>query len=235
MVFYAFDLLYLDGSDLTKVPLIERKTLLAGLLDDAPADGKVRLSAHIERSGEAMVRHACRLGLEGIVSKRKDKPYVAGRGTHWLKTKCTQRQEFVIAGYVPATTSSKAVGSLVMGLYEDGELVHVDRVGTGFTAALSQSLWRELDVLKRQTPPFASKLSTDAARGVRWVEPKLVAEVELRGWTTDGLLRHASFKGLRDDKDPAEVVRESKPEHAQTVEGGHLAIPTDAPGSGPVV
>jgi bifunctional non-homologous end joining protein LigD len=93
MVFYAFDLLYLDGHDLTRTPLIERKTLLAGCLDDAPAGGHLRFSQHLERDGEGMVRHACRLGLEGVVSKRKDLPYRAGRGPHWLKIKCTQRQE----------------------------------------------------------------------------------------------------------------------------------------------
>ena len=216
MAFYAFDLLYLDGYDLTKVPLIERKTLLAGLLDDAPMEAVVRFSAHMERNGEAMVRHACRLGLEGIVSKRKDKPYIGGRGPHWLKTKCTQRQEFVIAGYVPSTTSTKSVGSLVMGLHENGALVHVGRVGTGFTEVLAHSLWRELDARKRATPPFAAKLPADAVRGVRWAEPQLVAEVELRGWTADGLLRHASFKGLRDDKDPTDVVRESRITNADT-------------------
>jgi bifunctional non-homologous end joining protein LigD len=216
LVFYVFDLLYLDGYDLTKTPLIERKTLLAGLLDDAPADETVRFSAHIERDGEAMVRHACRLGLEGIVSKRRDKPYAAGRGTYWLKTKCSQRQEFVIAGYVPSTISSKAVGSLVLGVYEGGRLVHVGRVGTGFTGALAASLWAELEPLRRAEPPFAARLPREAAQGVRFVEPKLVAEVELRGWTGDGLLRHASFKGLREDKDATDVVRETAPPAAPT-------------------
>jgi bifunctional non-homologous end joining protein LigD len=163
LVFYAFDLLYHDGQDLTRVPLIERKTLLAGLLDDVPADGPIRFSSHIERNGEAMVRHACRLGLEGIVSKQKDKPYFAGRGTHWQKTKCTQRQEFVIVGYVPSTTSRKAVGSLVMAVHDGGELAHVGRVGTGFTEALSTSLWADLEALKRSDPPFARRLSADAA------------------------------------------------------------------------
>ena len=209
MLFYAFDLLYLDGYDLTRVPLIDRKVLLAGCLDDVPAHGAVRYSEHLERSGAAMVRHACRLGLEGIVSKRKDLPYRAGRGPHWLKIKCMQRQDFVIAGYVPSTTSRKAVGTLVLGLHEGGRLVHVGRVGTGFTEAVARDLWTALEALKRSDPPFAQKLPAEAARGVRWVEPKLVAEVELRGWTTDGLLRHASFKGLRDDKDAAEVVREA--------------------------
>src|SRR4051794_4251774 len=209
MLFYAFDLLYLDGYDLTRVPLIDRKILLAGCLDDVPAHGAVRYSEHLERSGAAMFRHACRLGLEGIVSKRKDLPYRAGRGPHWLKVKCMQRQEFVIAGYVPSTTSRKAVGSLVLGVHEGGRLVHVGRVGTGFTEAIARDLWTVLDASKRSETPFAQKVPAEAARGVRWLEPKLVAEVELRGWTTDGLLRHASFKGLRDDKDAAEVVREA--------------------------
>jgi bifunctional non-homologous end joining protein LigD len=210
MVFYAFDLLYADGYDLTKTPLIERKTLLAGLLDDAPAGGVLRYSAHIERDGDAMVRHACRLGLEGIVSKRKDKPYVGGRGSHWQKTKCSQRQEFVIAGYVPSTTSSKAIGSLVLGVHEKGRLVHVGRVGTGFSAALARDLWSELERLKRPASPFADSLPSAAARNVRWVRPVLVAEIELRGWTSDGMLRHASFKGLREDKEPGEVVCEAR-------------------------
>ena len=209
MVFYAFDLLYLAGYDLTHVPLVDRKTLLAGCLDDLPAGGSIRFSEHIETDGKAMLQNACRLGLEGIISKRKDQPYRSGRVKDWFKTKCTERQEFVIAGYVPSTTSSKMVGSLVMAVYDTGKLVHVGRVGTGFKDAVARSLRDQLESLKRSTSPFPNKLTADAVRGVRWVEPKLVAEVELRGWTSDGLLRHASYKGLRDDKDPTEVVRES--------------------------
>ena len=209
MVFYAFDLLYLDGYDLTKLPLIERKTFLATLLEDAPAGGILRYSSHLEGDGETMIRHACRLGLEGIISKHRDRPYLAGRGMHWQKTKCTQRQEFVIAGYVPSSVSPKAIGSLVLGVYEDKRLVHVGRVGTGFSATLARDLWTDLERLKRPASPFSAALSRDAARGVRWVKPELVAEVEFRGWTTDGILRHASYKGLREDKDPSEIVRET--------------------------
>jgi bifunctional non-homologous end joining protein LigD len=110
---------------------------------------------------------------------------------------------------VPSSTSRKAVGSLVLGAYEGDKLVHVGRVGTGFTEAIARSLWTELEAIKRLNSPFPHKLPRDAVAGVRWAEPKLVAEVELRGWTTEGLLRHASFKGLRDDQDPIEVTRES--------------------------
>ncbi|KAB0678065.1 DNA ligase D [Aureimonas leprariae] len=209
MVFYAFDLLYVDGSSLEATPLVERKTQLAALLDDVPAGGSVRFSEHIDDDGVAMARHACRLGLEGIVSKRKDQPYRPGRGTHWLKTKCIERQEFVIAGFVPSTTSPKAVGSLILGDYENGKLVYVGRAGTGFTDRVARELWAALDPIKRTTAPFAAKPSVDAARGARWVEPRLVAEVELRGWTADGLLRHAAYKGLREDKDAVDVIRES--------------------------
>ena len=209
MVFYAFDLLYLDGYDLTKLPLIERKTFLATLLEDAPAGGILRYSSHLEGDGETMIRHACRFGLEGIISKHRDRPYLAGRGMHWQKTKCTQRQEFVIAGYVPSSVSPKAIGSLVLGVYEDKRLVHVGRVGTGFSATLARDLWTDLERLKRPASPFSAALSRDAARGVRWVKPELVAEVEFRGWTADGILRHASYKGLREDKDPSEIVRET--------------------------
>ncbi|WP_322098863.1 DNA ligase D [Microvirga roseola] len=210
MTFYAFDLLYLGGYDLTGTPLIERKTLLAGLLDDLPSGGALRYSAHIEKNGDAMVRHACRLGLEGIVSKRRDRPHIGGRGAHWQKTKCSERQEFVIAGYVPSSTSQKAVGSLVLGVHEKGRLVHVGRVGTGFSAAVARDLWAELERLKRPASPFPDALPDAAGRNVRWVRPVLVAEVEVRGWTADGMLRHASFKGLREDKDPSEVVRETR-------------------------
>jgi len=209
MVYYAFDLLYLAGSNLTNVPLIERKTLLAGILDDAPAGGAIRFSDHIETDGATMLRHACRLGLEGIISKRRDLPYRSERRGDWLKTKCTERQEFVIAGYVPSTTVARAIGALVLAVYEGGRLVHVGKVGTGYTESTARKLWAELDKIKRPTSPFPDKLPRIATNGVRWVEPKLVAEVELRGWSSDRLIRHGSFKGLREDKKPEEVVRES--------------------------
>ncbi|WP_349370648.1 DNA ligase D [Salinarimonas sp.] len=209
VVFQAFDLLHLDGVDLAGAPLAERKRLLALLLDDAPAGGRVRLSEHIAGDGEAMKRHACRIGLEGIVSKRADRPYSSGRGGDWLKTKCSARQEFVVAGYVPATNLRKAVGSLVLGVYEGEDLVHVGRVGTGFTEKEARALHEAIEAVHADAPPFAEPLPRAAAAKVRWAKPELVAEIELRGWTADGLLRHASYKGLREDKDPREVAREA--------------------------
>jgi bifunctional non-homologous end joining protein LigD len=206
--YYLFDLLYLDGRDLRKRQLVERKAELARLL--AGAKDPIRFSEHFEEDGEVMLRHACRLSLEGLVSKRRDDAYPAGRSRSWIKSKCSARQEFVIAGFVPSSVSPDLVGSLVLGVHRDGKLVHVGRVGTGFGRALAADLAARLKKIERKSPPFAGKLPADAVRGVRWVKPELVAEVEFRAWTGDGLLRHASFRGLREDKPAAEIVREDE-------------------------
>ncbi|MGN6549094.1 MAG: DNA ligase D [Pararhizobium sp.] len=213
-VFYAFDLLFLDGYDLQAAPLEARKKALEALVQDQA--GVLRFSAAFEAEGDIVLRHACRLSLEGVVSKVRDGPYRSGRGNDWIKSKCTERQEFVVAGYVPSTTIAKAIGSLVLGYYEKGELVHAGRVGTGYSGEVAKDLYQRLEALKRKTSPFAKRLSADAARGVRFAEPELVAEVEFRGWTADRNLRHASFRGLRDDKDPSEIVREEAAGRAKT-------------------
>lgn len=207
-VFYAFDLLYLDGYDLQAAPLEARRQALEALVPGQT--GVLRFSAAFEAEGDIVLRHACRLSLEGVVSKVRGAPYRSGRGNDWIKSKCTERQEFVIAGYVPSTTIGKAIGSLVLGYYEKGEFVHAGRVGTGYSADVAKDLYQRLEKLKRKTSPFAKRLSADAARGVRFAEPELVAEVEFRGWTADRNLRHAAFRGLRDDKEPREIVREEK-------------------------
>ena len=124
LIFYAFDLLYLDGYDLRPAPLIARKAALAEI--SGPA-GVVRYSEHFEEDGPGLLRHACRLGLEGVVSKLRDAPYRSGRGKEWIKCKCSKRQEFVVAGYVPSTVSSKAIGSLMLGYFNDGKLLHAGR------------------------------------------------------------------------------------------------------------
>src|SRR5690606_11697775 len=176
-----FDLLYLDGRDLRGAALMDRKAALARLLEGGP--DKLRYSDHFEEDGEMVLRHACRLSLEGVVSKRAAGKYASGRGRDWIKSKCSDRQEMVVGGFVPSTTSKQAVGSLVLGVYDDGKLRHVGRVGTGFSRDVAHDLYNRLGALERKTSPFADKLDAVARRGVRFVKPELVAEVEFRDWT----------------------------------------------------
>jgi bifunctional non-homologous end joining protein LigD len=211
LAFYVFDLMYLDGKDLRLLPLHARKEALAKLLKRASATGPLRFSQSIAESGPVLLKHGCKMGLEGIVSKRGDAPYRSGRGHDWIKTKCTDRQEFVITGFVPSTADAHAVGALVLGVYERGKLRYAGRVGTGFTHQSARALYRQLKAVKRGRTPF-EKVPPEE-RGVRapiWVAPSLVAEVELRGWTGSGMVRHGSFQGLREDRPPKEVVRETK-------------------------
>ncbi|MCB4769806.1 DNA ligase D [Ancylobacter sp. Lp-2] len=204
--FYAFDLLHLDGRDLTGERLTDRQAALAALLNGA--GDPLRLSEPFEEDGATLLRHACRLSLEGLVSKRRDGRYRSGRSTDWRKSKCAERQEFVIGGYVPSSVSPRAIGSLVLGVFDGGKLRHVGRVGTGYSARVAEELFRTLQPLVRDGSPFAGRLSAEARRGVAFVAPSLVAEVEFRGWTGERHLRHASYRGLREDKPAAEVVRE---------------------------
>ena len=204
--FYVFDLLYLDGYDLRAVPLTERKAMLEQVVGAEP--GLIRYSSHFDENGDLVLRHACRLSLEGVISKVRDAPYRSGRSKAWVKSKCSARQEFVVGGYVLSSTSRKAIGSLVLGVYEAGKLEHVGRVGTGFTRAVAEELFKRLERIRIAESPFNSKLTAEEARMVRYVRPELVAEVEFRAWTADGHLRHASFRGLREDKAASEIVRE---------------------------
>jgi bifunctional non-homologous end joining protein LigD len=211
LVYYVFDLLYRDGQDLRSLPLDERKEALARLIKSAPKHTPLRFSESIAGRGPVLLKQACQLGLEGIVSKLADAPYRSGRGHDWIKTKCTSRQELVIAGFVPSTADAHAVGALVLGFHDKGKLVYAGRTGTGFTHQTARELYKKLKALKRQRTPFAAMPAEE--RGVRapiWVEPKLVAEVDFHGWTHGDRVRQASYQGLREDKAAADVVREDK-------------------------
>ena len=201
----AFDLLHLEGEDLRRLPLTVRKERLATLLERAGSSAIV-YSEHAEGHGDFMMRQATALGLEGVVSKRGDRPYVSGETRDWLKVKRVNRQEFVVAGYLEPRAKGQAVSSLALGWYEEGGLVYRGRVGVGFDAASAREVWWKLQALRRKDPPFAAGLPGGGAAVATWVEPKLVAEVAFGHWTPGGLLRHAVFKGLREDKAPEDVT-----------------------------
>lgn len=204
MVYFAFDLLHLDGEDLRDDPLLARKERLAALLQGGEREGPLRYSEHFAEPGQTMLSHACRMGLEGVISKRADAPYRSGRGRDWIKSKCTHREEFVIAGYVPSRTSRNQLGSLVVGYYENGELKPAGHVGTGYTRKSAAMLKEKLDPIVAERSPFSGKAGRE--RGVVWVKPELVAQVEFGSWTASKTLRHSAFLGLREDKPAGEVV-----------------------------
>ncbi|HEX5715270.1 MAG TPA: DNA ligase D [Thermoanaerobaculia bacterium] len=208
IVFFAFDLLHLDGHDLRPVPLLQRKEALAALLAGQPREGTIRLSDHVEGSGDAFFQHACKFGLEGIISKRGDLPYHSGRSKEWVKVKCLKRQEMVIVGFTDPERSRKGFGALHLAVNEDKELVYAGKVGTGFDSKTLLALRKRLDELERKTPAFKKAPRGAEAHRSHWVEPKLVGEVAFTEWTEDGVLRHPTFQGLREDKSPDEVVRE---------------------------
>jgi bifunctional non-homologous end joining protein LigD len=207
-IYYVFDLLHLDGRDLMSLPLIERKAELARL-PETVRRGPIKYSEHFEEDGAAVLRHACQMRLEGIVSKRVDAPYRSGRSDAFIKTKCSNAQELVVGGYSPSTALPRAIGALAVGYYDHGRLVYAGRVGTGYTRTMARDLWKRLHPLEISAPPFDQIPRAEARRSdVRWVEPKMVIEANLRGWTSDGIVRQAAFKGVREDKSPQEVVRE---------------------------
>ena len=210
---FVFDLLYLDGRDYTKTPLLERKSALAGLLKKAKPP--LHYSEHYE-SAPDLLSHACKIGAEGLVSKRKDSLYHGRRGNDWVKSKCGLEQEFVIGGFMPAKDYPKAVGAVLLGYYKNGKLVYAGKVGTGFTRQVAKDTYKKLDLLKTGQNPFPEK----PPRGLRpyvFVDPKILCEVSFAEWTADGHIRHGSFKGLREDKNPKEV-KEEKPKKVKTLQ-----------------
>lgn len=203
---WFFDLLYLDGKDYAGLPLSERKAALKKVLKK----GKLlHYSEHFESSPHLLDK-ACKIGAEGLVSKRKDSLY-KGRRTHdWLKSKCGLEQEFVIGGFMPAKDDSKAVGSLLLGYYRNGKLAYAGKVGTGFGRELSKDMYSRLIKLEAKDSPFTEKTAR-GRRGYIWVKPQQLCEISFWEWTADGHIRHGSFKGLREDKAP-QAVRKEEPE-----------------------
>jgi bifunctional non-homologous end joining protein LigD len=207
LVYWVFDLLHLDGRDLTEMPLTERKAALERLLRDRDSAGPIRYCEHLKGNGAAILKRACSLELEGIVSKLSDAPYRSGRTDNFVKTKCHNEQEFVVAGFSPSSAMRQAIGALTVAFHEDGELRYAGRVGTGYTHTTARDLWKRLEPLRVDEPPLDVP-KEERRKDVIWVKPQTVVEVEFRGITHDGLLRQASYKGLREDKPARDVVRE---------------------------
>ena len=203
-VLYAFDLLYFDGHDLTSLELSARRHLLDNLLNGET--GAIRLSEEIDSDGEAMLRHACAHGLEGIIAKNKHGPYRSGRTGDWLKIKCVNSESFAVIGYEPSDKVRGSIASLLLAVRRGDQLVYAGNVGTGFSAKLARDLRIQLDGMRIEKPAVPLK-----GKNLVFVEPTLVAEVNFSAWTHDGHLRHPSFKGIRQVEDHADVLDLSGP------------------------
>jgi DNA ligase D-like protein (predicted ligase) len=201
--YYVFDLVHVDGYDITRVALTLRKGLLRNGLTFR---GPVRFETHRNTEGEAFYREACAKGLEGVIAKRRESEYSPGkRSPDWLKFKCVNEQEFVIGGFTNPAGTRVGFGALLVGYYERGKLRYAGKVGTGFDTATLLSLRRNLDARQTSRSPFADEVKE---KGAHWVKPELVAQIGFSEWTRDGKLRHPRFVGLRTDKAATEVVRE---------------------------
>lgn len=217
--FIAFDLPYWNGYDLRDLPLAERQARLRKLLDRLPAKAPISLTDLLDvdeaNHARAAVTQACRLGLEGLMAKRLDAPYVSVRSLSWLKLKCRPRQEFVVAGYTSPAGARKGFGGLLVGVLEEGELRYAGRIGTGFNAESLADIHKRLRALHAEHSPFGHDLPAahrrfaGGRRSIHWVRPELVVEAEFSGWTRDGLVRQASFQGIREDKPASDVGREA--------------------------
>jgi bifunctional non-homologous end joining protein LigD len=218
MTYFVFDLLHLDGHSMRDFPLVQRKEILEGVIAELGEANTIRFGQHIRGEGAAMFTSACKVGAEGVVSKRAEGKYRAGRSNDWLKAKCVHRQEFVVGGFTLPSDRGQGIGALLLGYYHDGELMYAGRTGTGFTQVSRKHLRTELDKLRAKNAAFAEP---PKERDAIWVEPKLVAEAQFAAWTAGGMVRQAAFQGLREDKKAKDVVREeatwiAKPERNST-------------------
>ncbi|MGH9089711.1 MAG: non-homologous end-joining DNA ligase, partial [Acidimicrobiales bacterium] len=219
VVFYAFDLLHLDGHDTTGLPLRDRKGLLRRTLRSV---GPLRYTPHRNGTGTAYFAVACARGWEGLIAKRADAPYIGRRSDAWLKYKCAAGQEMVVGGYTDLAGSRVGFGALLVGYYDGDDLVYAGKVGTGYTTAVLLDLRRRLGERAVERSPFTRGRVEE--RRPHWVHPELVAQVAFTEWTTDGKLRHPRFEGLREDKAPREVRRE-QPGGAATTQPGRSSAP----------
>ena len=203
--YYVFDLLHLEGHDLTRLPLQRRKALLRMALRFRDP---LRLLTHRREHGQRYHREACGKGWEGLIAKRASAPYAVGRSRDWLKFKCVADQELVIGGFTDPKGSRAGFGALLVGYYEDGKLAYAGKVGTGYNERILRDLRTEMDRLAQEKPPFELRSADLPRRDVHWVKPSLVAQVGFTEWTGDGRLRHPRFQGLRRDKNAEDVIRE---------------------------
>jgi bifunctional non-homologous end joining protein LigD len=246
LVYYAFDILHINGYDVTDAPLELRKQILKLTLAAGP-NQTIRFSDHLQGTGQEIIKQACHLHLEGIVSKRRDAPYRPGRGLDWLKVKCSQRAEFVVGGFTRPSGNRSHFGALLLGYYDRGNnLIYAGRVGTGFDEQTLAAVHQKLTKLRRSSSPYSNLSGTTGpARDVSWVKPELVAEIEFSNWTDDRHLRHPSFQGLREDKPASAVIHDeplslnevkamtnhqaAKPRHNRRKSSTRIERPADRP------
>lgn len=203
LVYYVFDILYLDGFLLTDLPLIKRKDILKNVLKQTQM---LKYSDHVENEGINFFELARDIGLEGVMAKQKESPYLQKRSNLWQKIKSKNRQEAVIVGFTQGRRSREGFGALILGVYKDNDLVYVGHVGTGFDGPTLKDLIKRMKPLVQGGSPFKKTPRTNMP--VTWVEPRLVAEIDFQEWTSENVMRQPVFLGLREDKEPKEVVLE---------------------------